>query len=441
MNKKERGIEKMRKTGTVIATVLALMMTFTAAASEDVYEYREMGFNLPLTQEMTDTTGFIIPYPIGSFDDDHHAYEMVFYYEAMPAKEAEKLLFATELTDEEKKALREVMYTIGVVLAGDVDFDTIKAKYEEINDEDRMDFDKAQEVGSADGFTFYFVPPQADEEYLSEIEKKYADELQNLRTVLPEALKGAEFFEPLDRVKEMVGGKIEFTATDLDGNTVTSEELFSRNEITMINCWGTWCHNCVDEMEELARIHTNMQEKGCGIVGMEWERKWDDASRQSAKELMEEWGTNYPNVIMPDEFNEQLNGYPTSIFVDKEGNVLEMPIVGAAVGKYESRLEALLSGEEAAPETAAEVDVVVVYHVNITDEDGPVEEVSIQFCNEGSCRFEETDENGTATFEVPAGFVYDVHVVEVPDGYEEDETVYHTTEGSGDVDIQLKKSE
>ena len=72
-----------------MAACMALMMTFTAAASDDVSEYREVGFNLPVKQELTETTGLIIPYPIGSIDDDHHVYEMFYYYEAMPAEDAE----------------------------------------------------------------------------------------------------------------------------------------------------------------------------------------------------------------------------------------------------------------------------------------------------------------------------------------------------------------
>ena len=257
---------------------------------------------------------------------------------------------------------------------------------------------------------------------------------------MAEALKGAEFFEPVDEAKEMTGKKIEFTTTDLDGNTVTSEELFSQNEITMINCWGTWCHNCVDEMAELAKIHTNMQEKGCGIVGLEFEIAQDDETYQEAGKMMEEWGTNYPNVLMPDELDKQLNGYPTSIFVDREGNVLGIPIVGAAVNKYESTLDQLLSGEKAAPETEAEVGAVVIYHVIVTGEDGPVEGVTVQFCSDDTCRFEETDEDGVATVEVPAGVEYHAQVVEVPDGYEEDDTVYYTTAGSDEVNIELRKS-
>ena len=66
-------------------------------------------------------------------------------------------------------------------------------------------------------------------------------------------------------------------------------------------------------------------------------------------------------------------------------------------------------------------------------------EVTIQFCDENTCRIGETGEDGEASFEVPAGVEYEVHVMEVPDGYKEDETVYHTTEGSFEVEIKLEK--
>lgn len=254
-----------------------------------------------------------------------------------------------------------------------------------------------------------------------------------------EALKGAEFFEPVDSTKQMAGQKIEFTTTDLDGNTVTSEELFSANEITMLNCWGTWCPHCIDEMAELVKIHESMQKKGCGIVGLEKEDNLDEATKQKARDMMKEWGTNYPNVVMPSEIASQVPAYPTSIFVDKEGNVLGVPIVGAQLDRYESRLDALLADKKAGKETAPETEEVVTYSVIVTDENGPVAEVAVQCCNDTTCRFGETDENGVATFEIPVG-EFHVQVLEVPDGYEEDDTLYYPTEGSGEIKIQLKKS-
>ena len=65
----------------------------------------------------------------------------------------------------------------------------------------------------------------------------------------------------------------------------------------------------------------------------------------------------------------------------------------------------------------------------------------VQFCDETTCRIGKTDGNGAAVFEVPAGVEYEVHVMKVPEGYKEDETVYHTAEGSGEVNILLEKED
>jgi 16S rRNA G966 N2-methylase RsmD len=63
-------------------------------------------------------------------------------------------------------------------------------------------------------------------------------------------------------MRSLIGQVIRFEARDLDGNTVTSEALFGSNRVTLVNVWGTWCPYCVQEMAELAEIHTRLQEKG-----------------------------------------------------------------------------------------------------------------------------------------------------------------------------------
>ena len=45
-----------------------------------------------------------------------------------------------------------------------------------------------------------------------------------------------------------------FATTDLDGNIVTSAEIYAGNKITMINFWATWCPPCVGELAELAAV-------------------------------------------------------------------------------------------------------------------------------------------------------------------------------------------
>ena len=433
----------MKIARTILAAgCMMLTIGMTATASQNMDHYQEVGINIPVVEEMENTQGLYLPYPVGAIDDERHVYAMLFVYAAMPKEDALRVMYTEESSEEEVEALEEAQCFYGVLLATDEDFETVQTVCEEtLSGSVELDYEKAQEVGSADGYTFYYLPWTGSEAYTSSIGGEYAEELRKLEQAVPGALENAEFYAPVDAVKGMKGQKLSFTTTDLDGNTVTSEELFSQNKITMVNCWGVWCPNCVDEMEELADMHTRLQEKGCGIVGLEWEREPTEETYQLARDSMEEWGTNYPNALMPEEVNDHLEAFPTTFFVDQTGTVLEMPIVGAAVDQYESTLESLLEGEESTPETESEAVLsgAAVYHVNVSDEEGPVEEVAIQFCDDTICRFSETDENGVASFEVPGGKEYEVHVIEVPDGYQEDDTVYHTEDGSNEVNIRLKK--
>ena len=185
-----------------------------------------------------------------------------------------------------------------------------------------------------------------------------------------------------------------------------------------------------------------MKEKGCGIVGLEYEQVPTEETYRQAADFLKESGVDYPNVLMPStEELDAVKGFPTSFFVDKEGNVLCPGLGGPQVDMYEVVLDSLLSGETPAePESAAsEGDAVAaVYTVVVTDGDAGVEGVNLQFCDDTSCRIDETDENGVVKLDGKAGTDYEVHVIDVPDGYAADDTVYHF-QGESTLTITLQK--
>ena len=328
--------------------------------------------------------------------------------------------------------------------------------------------DNLIQIGEADDYQFYAYI-DLNEEYADSLEEEYKEDYNHLSDLILKELGDAEYYAPIDPLKATEGQKLSFTTTDLDGNTVTSEELFGENEITMVNLWGIWCINCVNEMEELAEIHTRLQEKGCGIVGLEWEQNPGEETYQQARDLMLEKGTNYPSVLMPTD-NEILNtvtGFPTTFYVDKEGIILTYPVVGAQVNKYEPVLEKLLESssimkeeteeaEEEAEEKAAEeeetaeekaevpadeaTDAGCIYRVFVKDEEGnPLKEAVVQFCDDTFCTMGETDENGCAVFEVSEEKSYEVHILTAPEGYVFDEEVVYTDETASDTTLVLKK--
>ena len=95
-----------------------------------------------------------------------------------------------------------------------------------------------------------------------------------------------------------------FATTDLDGNIVTSAEIYAGNRITMINFWATWCPPCVGELAELAGVHTQLQEAGCGVVGILMD-SYDPGAIETAKALMAQNGTNYPVLALGEEFGNR----------------------------------------------------------------------------------------------------------------------------------------
>lgn len=149
--------------------------------------------------------------------------------------------------------------------------------YEELIDA----YDTLEEL-TADGTT-----PEAEKE------KTRAD-IEMVQAEILKQLQAGELSKPVDREGELVGQVIQFESTDLDGNPFNSADLFKDNRITMVNLWGTWCYNCMNEMGDLAEIHKRLQEKGCGIVGVEYEKLPLEMVKETALQVFEENGTTFP---------------------------------------------------------------------------------------------------------------------------------------------------
>ena len=200
-----------------------------------------------------------------------------------------------------------------------------------------------REIGKVGDTTFYLCMEEPNQDYIAAVAPEYAEEYKALTGAADEIASAFTFSEPVaepDPYAGLTGAEFRFTTTDLDGKTVSSEDLFSANEITMVNIWATWCGPCIGELAELQQIHTRMQGKNCGIVGMLTDENLEEAHR-----LVADNGVAYPVVLAPAELYDLLTVeyIPTTIFVDRNGKVLSSPpIVGAQVDAYEPALDSLL---------------------------------------------------------------------------------------------------
>ena len=94
-------------------------------------------------------------------------------------------------------------------------------------------------------------------------------------------------------------------------------------------------------------------------------------------------------------------------------------------------------GAQLSPDEPAEGE----YRIVVTDGEGPVQGVAIQFCDESTCSFQMTDESGVAVFRPEQQKAYEVHVLMVPDGYVGHEEVYRTEERWSSLTIVIGKAE
>ena len=130
-----------------------------------------------------------------------------------------------------------------------------------------------------------------------------------------------------------------FTGKDLDGNEVKSDDLFSGNAVTVVNFWFTTCGPCVGELGELEKLNKELGEKGGELIGINsFTLDGDEKSITEAKEVLDKNGAYYRNVYFDSDsdagkFTAGIYAYPTTYVVDRNGNIVGDPIVGAITNK------------------------------------------------------------------------------------------------------------
>ena len=133
-----------------------------------------------------------------------------------------------------------------------------------------------------------------------------------------------------------------FEGKDLDGNTVKSNELFSANAVTVVNFWFTTCNPCVGELSELDALNKELAEKGGSLIGVNtFTLDGDETAISEAKDVLAKKGATYQNVYFDSDgeagkFTTNIFAYPTTYVVDRSGNIVGEPIVGAITEKKQA---------------------------------------------------------------------------------------------------------
>lgn len=121
-----------------------------------------------------------------------------------------------------------------------------------------------------------------------------------------------------------------FKGKDFEGNDV-DESLFSKNDVTLVNFWFNGCSACVNEMPALEEFSKKLKEQGAELIGINAGTASDEEGLAEAKDILSKQGVTYRNLILPNdhEYVRKVFSFPTTVIVDKNGNIIGDPIVGA----------------------------------------------------------------------------------------------------------------
>ena len=181
----------------------------------------------------------------------------------------------------------------------------------------------------------------SDEEYA--LLKKSAQEISEIENKLTELEK--QHPEILNEETDANGDVQKFPSfegKDLDGNEVKSDELFSANAVTVVNFWFTTCSPCVGELGDLDALNKELADKGGALIGVNaFTLDGDETAIADAKDVLAKTGATYQNVYFDSSspagaFTANIFAFPTTYVVDRNGNIVGEPIVGAITEKNQA---------------------------------------------------------------------------------------------------------
>ncbi|AXY77908.1 TlpA family protein disulfide reductase [Paraflavitalea soli] len=173
----------------------------------------------------------------------------------------------------------------------------------------------------------------------------------------------AKLPDGFDAVKLRPGeSKLNFSFPATDGKKVSINDARYKNKVVVVQILGSWCPNCMDETKFLVDYYKKNKQRGVEIVGLAYERTTDfERSKQSLATFQKRLGVNYPFLVTTAAVSdpkrtektlpqiEPLQGFPTTIFIDKKGNVRKIhtgydgPATGQHYEAFKKEFEELIT--------------------------------------------------------------------------------------------------
>ena len=158
--------------------------------------------------------------------------------------------------------------------------------------------------------------------------------------------QSAEADSSEDKYNSLGFNKFDFSATALD-NVEYNTKMFENSKVTMINFWGTFCGPCKKEIPDIQALSEKYDKKDFQVLGVVIDTfEGSDVNIDTAKSIIKDDKVTYVNIV-PNEslynnyIQNSIQAVPTTIFVDKDGNLIGDVLMGA---QSEKALQEIVDG-------------------------------------------------------------------------------------------------
>ena len=141
--------------------------------------------------------------------------------------------------------------------------------------------------------------------------------------------------------------KLEFSFPDLDGKPVSLTDDKYQDKVVLVQIFGTWCPNCMDETIFYNDWYEKNKDRGVEIIGLAYELKDDfDYAKSRVEKMQKNLNVHYDFLIAGTSSKDaaaktlpmlnHIMSFPTTIFIDRQGNVrkIHTGFSGPATGDY-----------------------------------------------------------------------------------------------------------
>ena len=130
-----------------------------------------------------------------------------------------------------------------------------------------------------------------------------------------------------------------FTLKDADGRNVSLTDY--KGKVVLLNFWATWCGPCKIEIPWFIEFEQKYKDRGFAVLGV----SMDDEGWEVVKPYLAKTKINYRILVGNEQIAKQYGGLdalPTTLIIDRSGNVLSTHEGLVSKGTYEKEILSLL---------------------------------------------------------------------------------------------------